>query len=103
MMCPFCKEEKKFIRVVEVHEEIRMLENPIIGVPGPPPHLKTTEHPTAYCESCKAVIFIGPSADEVKEDFKKRESEREEQAKKYERHWVSFPWEIRENEVERKI
>jgi len=76
--CPVCKEERKFVRVVETHEEQeRFTMHTPIGV-SLPTWVEETELPIAYCSVCKIVIHIGPSAEEVKKDFETRERKRKE-------------------------
>ncbi len=63
--CPTCKEEKEFVRVVETHIETeRFTSHTIIGQPLARWSQKT-EFPLAYCSSCKTVLYVGPSPEEV--------------------------------------
>ena len=57
--CPVCKYKRKFIRVVEAHEEHHIPDNPRMEVRYPSA-IKETSLPIAFCAVCKTVIYVGP-------------------------------------------
>jgi len=73
--CPICREEREFIHIVEAHREMEpfTMHTPI----GSPLRtwVQSTSHPTAYCPVCSIVIYIGPSAEELIQEFKEEQEE----------------------------
>lgn len=77
IMCPVCKEGKEFVRVIEAHEETEPFTmNTPIGSPIRS-WVQKTEHPIAYCPTCKIVVFVGPSAEEIQRIFEAKKTARE--------------------------
>lgn len=71
--CPICKEEKEFIRIVEAHIATEPFTSHTSIGRRLPQWVEKTVQPTAYCSNCKAVLYVGPSPDEVEKTFRKQE------------------------------
>ena len=72
-ICPFCKEEKDFIPIIaaSVKEESFTMHT-VIGS-RINRWVEEMRLPLGRCPECDCVIFIGPSPEEVTQNFKEKE------------------------------